>query len=68
MDAKKEVKIALFITEKMDDQLEQMACLMGITKHEYIRFCIAQSTLGYKTSIEFIQKKLSQLKAEEMFK
>lgn len=52
------VRINLFVTEEMDDTLDDMAEMMGITKHDYIRFVIGQTLASYKESVRLLQEKI----------
>ncbi len=58
IDNKKDVKYALYVTSKMDEDINQMADLMGVSKHEFIRMAIAQAMLGYKTSLQMVRENL----------
>lgn len=53
------VRIQLNVSEEMDDSLDDMAELMGITKTEYIRFIIGQSLMGQKQAIDVLRDKLA---------
>lgn len=53
------VRIQLNVSEEMDDSLDDMAELMGITKTEYIRFIIGQSLMGQKQAREMLREKLA---------
>ncbi len=52
------IRISLYITEEMDDSLCDLSELMGISKHEYIRFIIGQSLCGHKEAAKFLADKL----------
>lgn len=54
------VRIQLNVSEEMDDNLDDMAELMGITKTEYIRFIIGQSLMGQKQAVEVLRDKLAE--------
>lgn len=53
------VRIQLNVSEEMDDNLDDMAEMMGITKTEYIRFIIGQSLMGQKQAIDVLRDKLA---------
>ncbi len=52
------VHLNLFIGEDMDNALDELSELMGITKHEYIRFIIGQALAGYRDGIRILQEKV----------
>lgn len=54
------VRIQLNVSEEMDDNLDDMAEMMGITKTEYIRFIIGQSLMGQKQAIDVLRDKLAE--------
>lgn len=54
------VRIQLNVSEEMDDNLDDMAEMMGITKTEYIRFIIGQSLMGQKQAVEVLRDKLGE--------
>lgn len=41
MNMKKDVRLQVFVTSKMDDKLDDMVALMGMHKNEIIRVAIA---------------------------
>ncbi len=60
LDNKKDVKYNLFVTSKMDNDVAIMAELMGISKMEFVRMCLGQAMMGYKTGIDVVKEKLLQ--------
>ncbi len=58
LDNKKDVKYNLFVTSKMDNDIAIMSDMMGVSKNEFIRMCLAQALLGYRTGIEVVKEKL----------
>lgn len=52
------VRISLFVTEKMDDQLDEYSEIMQITKHEFIRYVLGQALLGYEKSVDMMREKV----------
>lgn len=59
LDNKKDVKYNLFVTSKMDNDIAIMSDMMGISKNEFVRMCLAQALLGYRTGIEVVKESLS---------
>lgn len=53
------IRIQLNVSEEMDDNLSDMADLMGITKTEYIRFIVGQSLMGQKQAVDVLREKLA---------
>lgn len=53
------VRITLFVTESMDDQLDDYAEIMQITKHEFIRYALGQALLGYSKSVDLLREKVN---------
>ena len=58
LDNKKDVKYNLFVTSKMDNDIAIMSDMMGVSKNEFIRMCLAQALLGYRTGIDVVKEKL----------
>lgn len=54
------IRIQLNVSEEMDDSLDDMAELMGISKTEYIRFIIGQSLMGQKQAVEVLRKQVQE--------
>lgn len=52
------IRIQLNVSEEMDDNLSDMAELMGITKTEYIRFIVGQALMGQKQAIEMMRNEV----------
>lgn len=48
---KKDVRLQLFITSKMDDKLDDMVSLMGMHKNEIIRVAIANYLYTWGESV-----------------
>lgn len=55
---KKDIKYSVFVTSAMDDDVSVIAENMGISKNEYVRYCIAQGVLGYKQSLKLVSENL----------
>ena len=54
------VRIQLFVTESMDDQLDDMADVMQITKPELIRYILGQALIGQKAVIDAVKEKVDR--------
>ena len=54
-DNKKDVKIQLYITSRMDDKLDLIVDTMGLSKSEVIRNFIAQGCMAFDQSISLIR-------------
>lgn len=52
----KDIKLQMYISEKMDDSIVHLSELMGVTKSEFVRMCIAQTVLGYEKSVELTRQ------------
>lgn len=57
---KKDVRLQVFITEEMDDKLDDLSHLMGMHKNELVRYAIAQLILGYNLSIQEMKSRIDQ--------
>lgn len=55
---KKDIKYSVFVTSAMDDDVSIIAENMGISKNEYVRYCIAQGVMGYKQSCKLLNENL----------
>ena len=51
MSFKKDVRLQVFITSKMDDKLDDMVSLMGMHKNEIIRVAIANYLYTWGESV-----------------
>lgn len=60
-DNKKDVKIQLYITTKMDDKLDLIVDTMGLSKSEVIRSFIAQGCMAFDQSISLIRDNADKL-------
>lgn len=59
------IRIQLNVSEEMDDNLSDMADLMGITKTEYIRFIVGQALMGQKQAVEMMRDEVMKQGQEE---
>lgn len=57
---KRDVRLQVFITPKMDDKLDDIADIMGMSKNELVRYAIAQLCAGYETSIRLIKDEVAK--------
>lgn len=69
MADRKDIRLTVFITEKMDDQLDDIATLQGLSKHELIRTALANYIGGWNQSVRLVQQfadeKLLDLKSKK---
>lgn len=49
---KQDIRIQLFVTERMDNDLDDMSELMGLRKNEVIRMAIANYVAAYKGGMQ----------------
>lgn len=54
MDTNVKVKCVVYLNEKMHEDLMTICDEMGLSKPDYIRYCIANTNLGYKKAIDGI--------------
>lgn len=52
---KRDIRLQIFITQSMDDKLEDIAELMGMSKNELCRMAIGQLALGYNTTVDILK-------------
>ena len=52
----KDIKFSFYISETMDNDLEMMADLMGLSKSEFVRNCVATQIFGFKKSIDLARE------------
>lgn len=52
----KDIKFQMYISEKMDDSIVQVSELMGISKSEFVRMCVAQTLFGYNKGVEMAKE------------
>lgn len=50
------IRLTVFVTEEMDDHLDDMAELMQITKQEYIRHVLGTSRMGYVKAVDVLKE------------
>lgn len=56
MAERKDVRLTVFVTPKMDDQLDEIATLQGLSKHELIRTALANYIGGWNQSIQLVRQ------------
>lgn len=56
MADKKDIRLTVFVTEKTDDQLDHLAELQGLSKHEVIRIAIANYIGGWNQGVELVKQ------------
>ena len=55
MADRKDVRLTVFVTAKTDDQLDDIAELQGLSKHEVIRIAIANYIGAWNQSVELVK-------------
>lgn len=56
MADRKDIRLTVFVTEKTDDQLDHIAGLQGLSKHEVIRIAIANYIGAWNQSVELVKQ------------
>lgn len=54
------VRIPLYVTPEMDDQLEDIAKIMNISKNEFIRFQLGTALLGVDKAVQVLKDKANE--------
>lgn len=54
------VRLTLFVTEEMDNQLDDIASIMNISKNEFIRFQLGTALLGVDKAVSVLREKASE--------
>lgn len=65
---RKDVRLVVMITPKMDDDLEMMAEVQGLCKSDVVRFAVSQYVSNYKMAVQFAKEKIADLTPEEIVK
>lgn len=67
---KKDVRLQLFITGKMDDKLDDMVSLMGMHKNEIIRVAIANYLYTWGQSVNLVKDLITSgdVSSDDLFK
>ena len=55
------VRLTLFVTEEMDDQLDDIASIMNISKNEFIRFQLGNALLGVNKAVQVLKDKADEM-------
>lgn len=58
---KRDVKLQVFITPSMDDKLDDISSVMGMTKNEMVRYAIGQLCAGYDASIKIMHERVDDV-------
>lgn len=62
----KDVRLQIYVTSTMDDQIDDIANLMGLTKADFIRYALANAINAQNQTIEILrelaQKELGKTK------
>lgn len=58
---KKDVRLQVFVSAQMDDKITDIADVMGITKNEFVRYCIANGVLGFEQSYKLMNENLEMV-------
>lgn len=62
---KEKIKLSVYLSEKMNDDIIAIAEEMGLSRQDYIRHCIAQANLGYKKAFDGIDSMVQTLSKKE---
>ena len=57
---KNNIRQQVYISERMDDELDNLCELMGLTKNELIRYAISNLILGYSKSVELVREEVEK--------
>lgn len=70
MNMKKDVRLQLFITAKMDDKLDDMVSIMGMHKNEIIRVAIANYLYTWGQSVNLVKDLVTSgaVSSDDLFK
>lgn len=55
---KQDIKLQMYITEKMDDLISYYSELQGISRSDFVRMCISQTVMGYELSVKMIREEV----------
>lgn len=64
MDNKKDIRYTIFVTSTMDDKVEQVSRMMGLSKPEVVRFFIAQGCMGLTAATDMLNAHADDLIAK----
>lgn len=53
---KQDVRLQVFVTSEMDDNLDTLSELMGMRKNEIVRVAIATYVAGFKQSVGLVRE------------
>ena len=57
---RQDIKLNMYISEKMDNQISYYAELQGVTRSEFVRTCISQTVMGYELSVKMIKEEMEK--------
>ena len=57
----RDVRLPVYVSCDIDDKLDDMASVTGLTKVEIIRQAIAQYMLGYDISIKLLRQEIKKM-------
>lgn len=60
MAMKYPIKINLFISEEMDDRLDDVCEVMGVAKHDFIRVTLGNALMGFDTAKKVFREKVNE--------
>lgn len=60
-ETKRDVRLQIFVTSKVDDRLDEMAEIMGLTKNELVRYFISQGLMGYDAGVKVLREQANKL-------
>lgn len=50
------VRLTVFISEEMDDKLDDLSEIMQVTKAEFVRYCLGTSLLGLNNAVGLMRE------------
>lgn len=66
---KQDVRLQVFVTSEMDDNLDMLSELMGLRKNEIVRVAIANYVAGFKQGVglvrEYVEKQMDDEKKKK---
>lgn len=60
------IRLTVFVTQDMDDHLDDMAEMMQITKQEYIRHVLGTSRLGMESAVKVMRERANNNDIDEL--
>lgn len=62
IDNKKDVRLTVYVTSKMDEMITASANAVGVPKHEFVRSCIAEHFRNQILATGVVQNVSAELK------